>query len=76
MFTISNRTSSCVEFIDVNPITSYVVVGFKNGNIYHYENVSRRAILSLMFNKNISLGFWVNDVLLPYYTKASMVAFA
>ena len=74
MFTISHRSSSFVDFIDVNPFTSYVVVGLKNGNIYHYENVSRRAILSLMINQNISLGFWVNDVLLPYDTKAQFVA--
>ena len=74
MFTISNRTSSCVNFINVNPITAYVVVGYKNGSIAHYENVSRRAILNLMMNQNISLGFWVNDVLLPYDTKATLVA--
>jgi hypothetical protein len=74
MFTISNRTSSCVDFINVNPITAYVVVGYKSGSIAHYENVSRRAILNLMINENISLGFWVNDVLLPYCTKAQLVA--
>ena len=76
MFAISDRTSSCVEFINVNPITSYVVVGYKNGCIAHYENVSRRSILNLMFNKNISLGFWVNDVLLPYDTKAELIVAA
>lgn len=74
MFAISNRSSSCVEFINANPFTGYVVVGFKNGSIAHYENVSRRAILNLMINQNISLGFWVNDVLLPYDTKAQFVA--
>ena len=74
MFTISTRTSSCVDFINVNPFTSYVVVGFKNGSIAHYENVSRRAILNLMINQNISLGFWINDVLLSYDTKAQFVA--
>jgi hypothetical protein len=74
MFNISTRTSSCVNFINVNPITAYVVVGYKNGSIAHYENVSRRAILNLMINENISLGFWVNDVLLPYDTKAQLVA--
>ena len=74
MFTISNRSSSCVNFISVNPITAYVVVGFKNGSIAHYENVSRRAILNLMINQNISLGFWINDVLLSYDVKAQLVA--
>ena len=74
MFTISSRSSSCVNFINVNPFTAYVVVGFKNGSITHYENVSRRAILNLMMNENMSLGFWVNDVLLSYDTKAMFVA--
>ena len=74
MFTIPNRSSSFVDFIDVNPFTAYVVVGLKSGKIYHYENVSRRAILNLMVNDYISRGFWVNDVLLPYYTKATLVA--
>ena len=74
MFTISNRSSSCVEFINVNPFTAYVVVGFKNGSIFHYENVSRRAILNLMINENISLGFWVNDVILSYDNNTTLVA--
>ena len=73
MFTVSYRSSSWVDFIDVNPFTAYVVVGLKNGNIYHYENVSRRAILNLMVSDYISRGFWVNDVLLSYDTKAQFV---
>jgi hypothetical protein len=28
--------------------------------MYYYENVSRKAMLNLMLNKNMSLGFWVN----------------
>jgi len=73
MFTISARSSDFVDFINVNPFTAYVVVGM-NGSIFHYENVSRRAIINLMLNENISLGFWVNDVLLSYDVKAQLVA--
>jgi hypothetical protein len=36
------------------------LVTFKDGSMYYYENVSRRAMLNLMLNKNMSLGFWVN----------------
>lgn len=61
MFTISTRSSSFVESIDVNPLTACVDVVLQSGYSYSYENVSRRAILNLMFNKNMSLGFWTNE---------------
>jgi len=60
MFTIQ-RNSSAVKHIAANPITGAVDVVFTNGLRYEYDNVSRRAIVNLMFNPNISLGFWVND---------------
>lgn len=62
MFTVtpSERSSSAVEYISANPITGEVLVEFKSGYDYVYSNVSRRAILNLMFNPNMSLGFWVN----------------
>ena len=74
MFTISSRSSSFVQQIQANPLTGCVDVVYKNGTRYEYENVSRRAILSLMLNQNISLGFWVNDVLLPYDRNVVAVA--
>ena len=61
MFTIQSRNSSAVECIHVNPITGDVNVVFTNGLRYEYDNVSRRAIVNLMLNPNMSLGFWVND---------------
>ena len=45
-------------FVSLKDATATVT--FKNGSTYHYENVSRRAMLNLMLNKNMSLGFWVN----------------
>ena len=60
MHLISDRTSSCVKRIFVSLMDAEATVTFKNGSIYYYENVSRRAILNLMLNKNMSLGFWVN----------------
>ena len=61
MFTIQSRNSSAVECIHANPITGAVDVCFNNGLRYEYDNVSRRAIVNLMLNPNMSLGFWVND---------------
>ena len=39
-------------------------------NIYEYTHVSRRAIANLLLNPNMSLGFWVNDNLLPFNCKS------
>ena len=61
MFTIQSRKSSAVYNINANPITGAVDVCFTNGLRYEYDNVSRRAIVNLMLNPNMSLGFWVND---------------
>tara|TARA_R100001463_G_scaffold10183_3_gene30021 strand:- start:60 stop:446 length:387 start_codon:yes stop_codon:yes gene_type:complete len=64
------RTSDCVERMVVDPVRAVVQVAFAKGNIYEYTHVSRRAILNLLMNRNISLGLWVNDVLLPYDCKS------
>lgn len=61
MFTYSaTRTSDACEFIHVDLLKGVAVVSFRNGHMYEYKNVSRRAILNLMANPNMSLGFWVN----------------
>ena len=61
MFTYSaTRTSSACQFVHVDLLRGVATVSFKNGNMYEYKNVSRRAIASLMANPNMSLGFWVN----------------
>ena len=74
MFTVNYRSSSFVDAINVNPFTGDVDVIYANGTRYEYSGVSRRAILNLMLNKNMSFGFWVNENLLPYYKKVSCVA--
>jgi hypothetical protein len=61
MFTYSaTRTSAAVQFLHVDLLRGVATVEFKNGHMYEYKNVSRRAIASLMANPNMSLGFWVN----------------
>lgn len=65
MFTYSaSRTSAAAEFVHVDLLRGKAIVSFKNGNMYEYKNVSRRAIASLMANPNMSLGFWINHNLL------------
>jgi hypothetical protein len=55
------RSSDAVYWMYANPITGVVNVTFNGGRSYKYTGVSRRAILNLLSNPNMSLGFWVND---------------
>ena len=65
MFTYSApRTSAACQFVHVDLLRGVAVVSFKNGHMYEYKNVSRRAIANLMANPSMSLGFWVNRNLL------------
>ena len=64
LVTISNRTSTAVESLQVDGLNSQAVVTFKNGSSYAYGNVSKRAIANVLFNPDVSLGFWVNNNLL------------
>jgi hypothetical protein len=59
--TINTRTSNAVYAMHVNLLLGTVIVEYTNGACYQYINVSRRAILNLMLNDNMSLGMWVNE---------------
>ena len=59
-FHILNRSSNAIDNIAVSPILGVALVEYSNGLSYEYTNVSRRAIINLMTQPNISLGFWVN----------------
>ena len=58
--TVSDRTSTAIEELKVDAIKKQAIVTFKNGNQYAYGNVSTRAIINVLFNPDVSLGFWVN----------------
>ena len=59
--TINNRTSSAIEDLQVDALNKQAIVTFSDGNTYAYGNVSTRAIVNLIFNPDVSLGFWVNN---------------
>ena len=63
-FNVVSRSSSAVNNIVTDLFAGEVLVEYKNGECYSYSNVSRRAILNLLLQKNLSLGFWVNENLL------------
>ena len=64
LITVPNRTSSAVSSLQVDGLKKQAYVTFKNGKSYAYGNVSTRAILNVLFNPDVSLGFWVNNNLL------------
>ena len=58
---VPTRTSAAIESLKVDLLSREALVTFKNGSTYEYENVSARAIANVLFNPDISLGFWVNN---------------
>ena len=59
--TVPARTSTAIEDLKVDLLARKAYVTFVNGYEYEYTNVSARAIANVLFNPDISLGFWVNN---------------
>ena len=61
LITVPNRTSTAIEDLQVDALSKQAIVTFSGGDTYAYGNVSTRAILNVLFNPDVSLGFWVNN---------------
>ena len=61
LITVPFRTSSAISSLQVDGLKKQAYVTFKNGKSYAYGNVSTRAILNVLFNPDVLLGFWVNN---------------
>ena len=59
--TVPYRSSSAIKNLQVDALNSKAVCTFTNGSVYEYDNVSKRAIINVLFNPDVSLGFWVNN---------------
>ena len=59
--TVPSRTSNAIKSLEVDMLKQRARVPFKDGGVYEYANVSKRAIANVLFNPSISLGFWVNN---------------
>ena len=70
-FDIPFRSSDCVERMVVDPVRGVVQVAYRKGSIYEYTHVSRRAILNLICQPQMSLGLWVNQNLKHYKSKCA-----
>ena len=55
--------STACDSVHVDAISGSVSVMYKNGDIYSYTNVSRRAIIKFIMDDARSLGKFVNNVL-------------
>ena len=67
LFTLSShimqrvkRESSSINELWVYPYEGRCTVMFKDGHLYEYTNVSRRALFNVLVNPSVSLGKWVN----------------
>ena len=58
---VPTRTSAAISALSVDLLAQKVIATFTNGCIYEYTNVSKRAIANVLFNPDISLGFWINN---------------
>ena len=68
---IRHGHSDCASFIVANVANATAVVRYTNGDTYKYTNVSRRALIKLIMQPNISLGRWINDNLLYCNSKSA-----
>jgi len=68
---IRHGASDCADHIITDVINGSCIVHYKNGGVYQYTNVSRKALINLILNDNISLGRWINDVLLYNNSKCA-----
>ena len=60
--TVPSRTSTAVKELEVDLLKQKARFTFKDGGRgYEFSNVSKRAIANVLFNPDVSLGFWVNN---------------
>ena len=65
--------STACDSVHVDAITGTASVLFKNGDLYSYKNVSRRAIIKFIMDDARSMGKFVNNVLLTNRANAHYV---
>ena len=53
----------------VNPITGVIQVALCHGIVYEHTEVSRKAIINLLLNRQMSLGLWYNHNVQSAYSK-------
>ena len=57
---VPKRSSTFLSDVKVDLANSKAVAYFEDGSVYGYRFVSKKAILNILFNPAVSLGFWCN----------------
>ena len=73
-FTDNYINSTCADMVHVDVVNGTATIMFKGGELYHYTNVSRRAIAKFIIDEARSLGKFINNVCLAQRTKCSCIA--
>ena len=63
--------STACDCVFVDGMSGTATVHFTDGNVYHYTNVSRRAIIKFIIDDARSLGKFVNNVLMQSRVKCT-----
>ena len=58
------RSSSAVAALYVSPETGEATVEFNNGTKENFNGISKADLDSVLYNTTVSIGFFVNQVLL------------
>ena len=70
-----NINSTCVDSMHVDALNGSATVQYHDGTVYHYLNVSRRAIIKFLMDDARSLGKFVNNVCQASRTKCTSIVF-
>jgi len=57
---VPKRSSTFLSDVKVDLVNSKAVAYFQDGSVYGYRFVSKKAIMNILTNPSISLGFWCN----------------
>ena len=68
-----NINSTCVNILCVSLLNGTATAQLKDGSVYHYTNVSRRAIAKFLLDDARSLGKFFNYVCQAQRTKCTAV---
>jgi len=68
-----NINSTCVNILRVSLLNGTATAQLKDGSVYHYTNVSRRAIAKFLLDDARSLGKFFNYVCQAARTKCTAI---
>ena len=74
-YTDNYINSTCADMVHVDVVNGTATIMFKDGAMYRYTNVSRRAIAKFIIDEARSLGKFLNNVCLTQRTKCAAILY-